>query len=54
MEVTNILQMKTYEFTKEEKVPIIKDWLSREDLQLKKITNPEKEKCKTLRGYFHI
>ena len=50
MEVTNILQMKMYELTEEEKVPIIKNWLGREGLQLiKTFTN---ETCKTARGLF--
>ena len=30
MEVTNILEMKMYLLTEEEKVPIIKNWLDRE------------------------
>ena len=51
MEVTNILQMKMYKLPKEERVPIIKNWLGREDLQLKKtFINAEKETCKTGRG----
>ena len=32
MEITNILQMKTYEPTDEEKVSIIKNWLGSEGL----------------------
>ena len=53
MEVTNILQTKTYEITGEKEVPIIKDWLGREGLQLiKTFTNFEKEACKTVKGCF--
>ena len=32
--VTNILETKVYEITEEEKVPVIKNWLDQEDLQL--------------------
>ena len=44
MEVTNIVKTKPYELTDEEKVPIIKNWLGKEGLQLlKTFTNEEKE-----------
>ena len=51
MEVTDILEMRTYELTGAEKVPVIKDWLGQEDLQLiKTFTHDEKEKCRTAKG----
>ena len=51
MKVTNILLTKTYEVTEEEKVPIIKNGLGREGLQLiQTFRNAEKEACKTVNG----
>ena len=53
MKATSILQMKIYELTEEEKVPLIKNCLGREDLQLiNAFMNPKKETCKTARGLF--
>ena len=53
MEVTNSVETKVYELTDKEKVPVIKEWLGREGLQLiKTFTNEEKEKCKTPKGLF--
>ena len=47
MEVTNILETKAYEITGEDKVPVIRNWLGWEDLQLKKtFTNEEHENAK--------
>ena len=34
MEVSNILETKVYELSEEEKVPVIKNWLSIKGLQL--------------------
>ena len=43
MVVTNILKTKAYELPDEEKLPVIKTWLSQKDLQLiKMLTNDEK------------
>ena len=51
MEVTNIPQTKTYELTKEENVPIIRNWLGWEGLQLiKPFMNTEKEAHKMAIG----
>ena len=36
IEVTNIFDTKAYELTDEKKVPVMKNWLGREGLQLKK------------------
>ena len=48
MEVTNILQMKTYELTDEEKDHIIKTCLGREGLELMKtFMSAEEETWKT-------
>ena len=45
MELINILETKVYKLTEEEKVPVIKHWLSWEDLQLiQTFTNKEKRK----------
>ena len=53
MEVTNKLQINTYELTEEEKVPIMKNWLGREGPQLvKTFMNTEKEECKMAKGLF--
>ena len=48
-EVTYMLQTKTYEYNEEDKVPVIRNWLGREGLQLLQ-TNPNLEKgaCKTV------
>ena len=52
MEVMNIFETKAYELTDEEKIPVIKNWLGREGLELTKtLTNEEKEKCKTAKIY---
>ena len=51
MEVTNILQTKTYELTEEETPLIIKNWLVREGLHLLlTFTNSEKKAYKTVDG----
>ena len=53
MEVINRLQTKTYELTEEEKVPILKNWLGREGLQLiQTFTSSEKDACNTAEGLF--
>ena len=55
IKVMNIPKTKTYELTDEEKVPVTKNWLGMEGLQLiKTCTNEEKEKCKTAKGLFSI
>ena len=55
MEVTNILKTKMYNLTDEEQVPIIKDWLGREGLQLiKTFMNPKKETCQRARDLFSM
>ena len=54
MDVTNILKQKL-ELTGEEKVPVNKNQLGRDGLQLiKTFTNEEKEKGKTAKGLFSI
>ena len=53
MEDVNILQTKAYKITEEEKVTIIKNWLSRVALQLiQTLENSMKEACKTVEGLF--
>ena len=53
MEVTNILQIKTYKVTDEENIPIIKNWLGRVGIQLIQTSmNTDKETCRTLKGLF--
>ena len=54
MEVTNILEAKEYELAAEEEVPVIKNWLCRDGLQLIKTFKNEKEKCKTQEGIFSV
>ena len=45
----------TYELTIEDKVPIIKNWLGREGLQLiNTFTNSDKETCKTAEGLISL
>ena len=54
MEVTNILDMKAYGLTVEDKVLVIKNSLAQEGFQLiKTCTNEEKEKCKTVKPLFN-
>ena len=55
MEITNILETKTYLLTDEEKLLVIRNLLGREGLQLvKTFTNDEKEKYKTAKGLFSV
>ena len=55
MEITDILEMKAYELTIEEKVPVIKHWLRQDGLQLiKTFTQKTKWKCRTAKGVFLI
>ena len=55
MEVKNILQMKAYKLSEEEKLPTMKNLPGREGLQLiQKFTNSEKEACKTVQGIFFL
>ena len=47
IEVTNILQTRTYELNDEVKVPIIKNWLGKGGLQLiQTFTNSQKRHAK--------
>ena len=53
MEVKDILKTKTFELTDEKNIPVIKNWLGSEGLQLiKTFTNEEKGKCKIGKGPF--
>ena len=55
MEVMSILETKANELIDKEKVPLIKNWLGRESLQLiKTFTNKMKEKGKTAKGLFSV
>ena len=45
-------QTKSYELNKEEKVPIMKNWIGRESLQLIKTHNYGTKKSKWQDGYF--
>ena len=55
VEVTNILKMKAYQLTNEEKVPVIRNWLGQEVLQVTKtFTHKEKEKHLTPKSLFSI
>ena len=55
MEVTDILKMKTYDLSEEEKTPYIENCLGREDWQLiKTYTSAVKESCRTAKGLFSI
>ena len=47
----NILQIKTYKLTAEEKSPVIKNLLGRDGKKLiQTFTNSEKETCNTVEG----
>ena len=49
MKVMNIFWTKTYKLTWKEKVPIIKNWLGREGLEIiETFTNSRKEAWKTV------
>ena len=54
MEVTKILETKSYDLTNEKKVLVIKNWIDREGLQLilRTFKNEDKEKCKTVKELF--
>ena len=53
MEVTNILQARTYKLTEDETVPIIRNWLGREGLQLiQTLINSKKVAYKRVEGMF--
>ena len=53
MKATDMLNTKTCELYKEEKVPFINNWLGRKGLQLiQTFTKSEKEACKTAEGMF--
>ena len=55
IEVTNILEMKTYELANDENVQVIKNWFWWEGLQLiQTVSEEEKEICKTARGFYSI
>ena len=55
MEVSNVLQAKAYDPDDEEEVPIIKNWLCREELQfIQTLTIAEKEACKSTTGLFNV
>ena len=55
MGVLNILEIKAYELTDEEKFPVIKNWLGREILKhIKTFTNEGKGKCQTAKGPFSM
>ena len=51
MEVGNMPQVKAYDLSEQEKVPIIKNWLGKEGRQfIQSLTNIEKEACKSATG----
>ena len=54
MEFTNILETKAYELTDKEKVPIIRDWLGRESMQLIKTFTNEETKMENCKGPFSM
>ena len=55
MEVMNILEMRHFELTDEEKIPIIKNWQGQEGLLLiKTFSHKEKEKCRTTKAFLVV
>ena len=53
MEVTNILETRAYGLTDDEKVPVIKNWLCWEGLQLiRAFIHEGNEKHRTAKGFF--
>ena len=54
MEVMNILDTKTYEFTDEEKVLVIKRWLGKEGLKLTETFTNEEEESEILQNSWFL
>ena len=55
MKFTYILETKAYALTDEENVPVIKNWLGWEGLQLiKTFTYERKEKCRVHKGLLSL
>ena len=52
MEVMNILETKAYESIDEEKVPVKKNWLGREGLQLIKHSQMKGKNARLQKNYF--
>ena len=48
-----MLQVRSYNLSDVEKVPVVKNWLGREGLQfIQNLTNTKKEACKNATGMF--
>ena len=55
MEINNIFLTYSYKISDAEKVPIIKNWLGREDLYFTQtLTKPEQEPCGPIEGVIEI